>query len=108
MRVLPGCGKTAPRLPLEKSYSFFICTDLGGFRLAHRNDAHAFITIGVNDNAKLAQRVHANGHKALFALGGAVFDRYRQWIVEYASPSAKERPCLRRFSAFLSGRMCSP
>src|SRR5437870_12112443 len=28
MRVLPSWGKTAPRLALEKSYSFFICSNL--------------------------------------------------------------------------------
>ena len=50
MRFFPTCGNTAPRLALEKSYSFFTGAHFLGLRFTHGDYAHPSAPIGVNNN----------------------------------------------------------
>jgi hypothetical protein len=75
MRVLPVVGTIAPRLALEKSYSFFIDSPLFWFCVPHGNEADVFATVRVHDDHQAPKGVHADGDESLFPLGGVILNR---------------------------------
>src|SRR5881392_3160688 len=82
MRVLPGCaGKTAPRRPRLKSYSFFIDTP--------------------------PECVDSESHEAL--LGGRfVRDRDREDVVKYAHRTGEPDSVFAKIDRFLGGVPLGP
>src|SRR5882672_3456823 len=60
MRVLPSVGSTAPRLALEKSYSFFIGPDFLRFRPARRDDARVISPQCVYDYTEFSEHIHSD------------------------------------------------
>ena len=71
IRVLPfGAGTTAPRLPLLKSYSFFILfliyLSFTGCGFPRGNDSNNNIAKCINHNQYSAQKIHADGDKTIF------------------------------------------
>src|SRR6266545_7887223 len=83
MRVFPMVGITAPRLPFEKSYSFFIVPSLFGIGLPHRDDPHVLAAGRVNHNHQRPEDIHSDGHESSLTLRGLVFDSERERIVEH-------------------------
>jgi hypothetical protein len=53
-------GEPAPRLALEKSYTFFIVPDFLRFGFAHRNDSSLVAAQRVNHHAETSKHVHSN------------------------------------------------
>src|SRR3972149_6039682 len=82
MRVFPVVGITAPRLPLEKSYTFFIVSPLFGVGLPHRDGSRSVTARSVNHDHQRPEHVHSDGDEALFALGGIIFDGERKGIIQ--------------------------
>src|SRR6266705_6449909 len=80
MRVFPVVGITAPRLPLEKSYTFFIIPSLLRISLPHRYDAHSASPGSVNQRP---EQVHSDGHEAMLAYIGVIFDGYRERVIQH-------------------------
>src|SRR3972149_8726791 len=82
MRVFPVVGITAPRLPLEKSYTFFIVSPLFGVWLPHRDGSCSVTARSVNHDHQRPKYVHPNGHKALIAFSGVIFHGKREGIIQ--------------------------
>src|SRR3546814_16270641 len=65
MRVLPGEGTTAPRLPRLKSYSLrMLVLRLARTCFARGNDPDPIAARGVNNNKNSTQSIHAQRHQA--------------------------------------------
>src|SRR5476649_2148913 len=84
MRVFPVVGITAPRLPLEKSYTFFIVSLLLGVRLSHRYGSRSVTPRSVNHDHQRPEYVRSNSDEALFVLGRVIFDGEREGIIQHA------------------------
>src|SRR6266704_4806998 len=84
MRVFPVVGMTAPRLPFEKSYTFFIVPSLFGVCLPHRDDSHVLAAGRVNHNHQRPERIHSDGHEALLTLSAFIFNGEGERVVEYS------------------------
>src|SRR5688572_9162952 len=82
MRVFPTWGITAPRLPLEKSYSFFICFSFLSCRFPNRDDANIVVPRCPNHNHQRTKRIRSQSHKSLFSLSRFIFDGHRQWVAQ--------------------------
>jgi hypothetical protein len=72
MRVFPRCRITGPRLPLVKSYSFFILMSFGRRREPRRDEAHVLATIGVHNDDESAYDIEADRNEPSFFLGRVV------------------------------------
>src|SRR5450759_2215521 len=96
MRVFPVVGITAPRLPLEKSYTFFIVSPLFGVWLPHRDVSLSVTPRSVNHDHQRPEYVRSNSDEALFALGGVIVDREREGIIQHTV--SRRMPCSRRGS----------
>src|SRR6266542_575495 len=83
IRVLPVVGMTAPRLPFEKSYTFFIIPSLFGICLSHRDDSHVLAAGRVNHHHQRPEHIHSDGHEALLTLRGLIFHGERERVVEH-------------------------
>src|SRR3972149_2993975 len=77
IRVFPVVGITAPRFPLEKSYTFFIISPLFGVGLPHRDGSRATAPRTVNHDHQRPDRVHSNGDNPLLALSSVILDGER-------------------------------
>src|SRR3989337_2837232 len=99
IRVLPdGKGSSAPRLPFEKSYSFFICSPLVFFSfsrscLACCNNTNAFPSPGVNNDQDPPLCIHAQPHEP-FLIRVLVFDRQCAFVLENNDGLRKTNPVL--------------
>src|SRR3989304_7821460 len=67
MRVFPVVGITAPRLPLEKSYTFFIVSPLFGVRLPRREGPPSLPPGSVNHHHQRPENVRSNVTKRCLA-----------------------------------------
>src|SRR3990172_3199162 len=83
MRVFPVVGFTAPRLPLKKSYTFFIVCPLFGVWLPHRDGPFSVTARSVNHDHQRPEHIHSNGHKALFVFSGVIFHGKRERIIQH-------------------------
>src|SRR5438445_9581980 len=84
IRVLPGDGMTAPRLPLLKSYSSRVVLNcLAATGLASGNHARPLFALDVNDDQHAPQSIHTQCHETLFSLGVRIFDRECHRIAKY-------------------------
>src|SRR3972149_8561317 len=84
IRVFPTWGITAPRLPLEKLYSFFISPSFRRCRFPNRDDANIVIPRCPDGNHQGAEDVRAQGHKPLLSLSRFIFNRDRQGVAQDA------------------------
>ena len=82
MRVLPGEGITAPRLPRLKSHSFRRFGCLSFARLASGNDASAIATWRVDGDESSPERVPPESDEAAFVLGIWILQRQGVWVPE--------------------------
>src|SRR5712691_2548952 len=94
MRVFPVAGITAPRLPLEKSYTFFIVPSLFGVGLPHRDDSHVLAAGSVNHNHQRPEQVHSDSDKALLTLCGLILDGKRERVIKRPVALGKGYPVL--------------
>src|SRR5579863_38160 len=76
IRVLPLVGKSARRLPLEKSYSALIILYLFRSCAANRSQPYPIITNFINNHQDAPGVSHSNSNEALFTLDIGVFPMY--------------------------------
>jgi hypothetical protein len=102
MPDLPFCGMTAPRLPLEKSYSVLILFPFLSRRPARRNRAALAITLCPDHHKQFTGTSQTDGNEALLAFGIRVFNSDRKRILKHAFGVGKRNPMFpevcRRFS----------
>src|SRR3990167_8410304 len=84
MRVFPVVGITAPRLPLEKSYTFFISPSLLWIGLSHRNDSYLVTPSRMNNNRQRPEHVHANRDETLLAFRRFIRDGNGERVVQHS------------------------
>lgn len=94
MRVLPAWGSTAPRLPLEKSYSAFTVPALLARCAPCRDQSESFRPFGIHDDQQFARAALAQLHIARFILGFWVRDADRQRVHEHAFGIGERHPVL--------------
>src|SRR5262245_6759838 len=90
MRVLPFVGMTAPLLPLEKSYSFFIPAALPGLGAPDRDDPELLASTHPHNDPHCAKVICSNRDKALLTIRGVILDRHRHGVSQHA---VAFRPC---------------
>src|SRR3990167_9073260 len=84
MRVFPTWGITAPRLPLEESYSFFIRPSFRPCRFPNRNDANIVVPRGPDHNHQGTERVRSQSHEPLLSLSRLICNRDCQGVAQDA------------------------
>src|SRR3989304_1552702 len=89
MRVFPTWGITAPRLPLEESYSFFICPSFLACWFPNRDNANIVVPICPDHNHQGAERIRAQGHEALLSLTQTIFNSERPRDAQNTIPPDK-------------------
>src|SRR3990170_5914389 len=94
MRVFPVVGITAPRLPLEKSYTFFIVSPFLGVGLPHSDESRSTAAIGMNNDHQRPECVHSDGDKALFALREVILDGERKRVIQHPVALGKRHTML--------------
>src|SRR5262245_6377761 len=100
MRVLPFDDTTAPRLPFEKSYSFFIPAALLRLRPANGNYPDRLTSTDLDDDHHDAEDVRSDRDKALLTGHGQILDRHSQWVSQDAIAFPQRKTCLRTLRAF--------
>src|SRR6476620_11866436 len=104
IRVLPGDGMTAPRLPLLKSYSSRIVLNcLAATGLASGNHARPLFALSVNNYKHSSQGIHTQTYEALFTLGVWVFDRERHRIAKCLFRMGKTDPVFPKVGSGFDG-----
>src|ERR1019366_6977384 len=83
IRVFPVAAITAPRLPLEKSYTFFIGSALLWVGPSNRNNPCVVAAMRVDDDHQRAKHVHADCDKTLLTLRRVILDGNRKRVVEH-------------------------
>src|SRR3990172_1941879 len=83
MRVFPVVGITAPRLPLEKLYTFLISPSLLWVGLSHRNDSYLVTPRRMNNNHQRPEHVHADRDETLLAFRRFVLDGNGERVVQH-------------------------
>jgi hypothetical protein len=106
MRVFPFCGRTAPRLPFEKSYSALIEFAFLSRRYARGNQSILVAALGVDDYQQFTCASKTNRDKALLAFRVRVLDRNRERILKHAFGIGKRNTVLsqicRRFGGIVA------
>src|SRR3989304_1835835 len=83
IRVFPVVGITAPRFPLEKSYTFFIISPLFGVGLPHRDGSRSTAPRSVNHDHQRPERVRSNCDKPLLPFSSVILDSEREWVIQH-------------------------
>src|SRR5216684_2031201 len=82
MRVLPRVDNAAPRLPREKSYSFFIGSPLLRFGFANRNQPRIVSAVSPDHHHQRAERIRAYRAPPNLTCGRIVLHSKGEWVKE--------------------------
>jgi hypothetical protein len=103
MRVLPFCGITAPRLPLEKSYSALMVFSFLSRRTTRRDRAVLAFALRPDQYKQFTGAPQSDGDEALFAFGVRVLNSDRERILKHTFRIGKRNPMFLRFAAAFAG-----